>query len=220
MSRICVATADSRAYYALVSKLREAGLPFLSLSPGDRGGECELVLTTRAEASRYGAVALALEDLDENVDVFRGQVLSRLSEGDRTLLIGIDPGSRIGMAAFLGETRLASRTFNSRNSACNSVVQLVEGVTVGRSVVRIGDGDPAMAAWLADNIAGRLPTTLVEIVDESGTSRNPSVRGLRKDQGSAARIAFRHGEQFIRGAKVVRSHQRGNESPRDRSRRS
>lgn len=220
MSRICVITEDSRAYYALVSKLREAGLPFLSLSPGDASVECELVLTSRAELSRFGPSAMALEDLDQSVDVFRGQILSRLSEGDRTLLVGIDPGSRIGMAAFLGETRLASRTFNSRSGACNTVVRLVEGVAAVRSVVRIGDGDPVLAAWLADSIAGRLERTEVEIVDESGTSRNRSIRGLRKDQGSAARIAFRHGERFVRGARVVRSHRRGSESPAERSLRS
>ena len=134
MSRICVITEDSRAYYALVSRLREAGLPFLSLSPGDSTGDCELILTSRAETGRFGPSVMALEDLDQSVDVFRGQVLARLSQRDRTLLVGIDPGSRIGMAAFLGETRLASRTFNSRSGACNTVVRLVEGVSAGRSL--------------------------------------------------------------------------------------
>ncbi|MDG6901819.1 MAG: hypothetical protein JRM80_07650 [Nitrososphaerota archaeon] len=218
MSRICVATADSRAYYALVSRLRKAGIPFLSLSPGDSVGECDLVLTTSAEAGQYGAVAVALENLDESGDVFRAQILSRLSKEGRTLLVGIDPGSRIGMAAFLGETRLASQTFNSRSGACNGVVRLVEGVSAERPVIRIGDGDPALAAWLADNLAGRLQNAVVEIVDESGTSKNPNISGLRKDQGSAARIAFRRGEQFSGGAKVVRRHRRENESRQGRSR--
>jgi hypothetical protein len=208
MSRICVITTDGRAYYALVSKLRGAGLPFLSLSPGDRCDECELVLTTKAEAGQFKIATVALEDLDESVDVARAQILARLSEGDRTLLVGLDPGSRIGMVAFLGETRLASRTFNSKSGACNSVVRLVEGVSVRRSVVRIGDGDPALASWLAENIAPRLPGTAVEIVDESGTSRSPSVKGLQKDQSSAARIAFRRGEQFASGGRTERSHRR------------
>jgi len=198
MSRICVITADARAYYALVSKLRAADLPFLSLSPGDKSNECELILTTRAEAGQFKAATMALEDLDESVDVVRGQILAQLSEGDKTLLVGLDPGSRIGMAAFLGETRLASRTFNSRAGACNSVIHLIEGVSARRSVVRIGDGDPSLSTWLADNLASRLTNTVVEIVDESGTSRNPSLKGLQKDQGSAARIAFRKGEQFTR----------------------
>ena len=211
MSRICVMTADGRAYYRLVSKLRRAGLSFLSLSPGDRCDGCDLVLTTRAEASQFKVVTMALEDLDESDDVVRGRILSRLLEGNTALLVGLDPGSRIGMAAFLGETRLASRTFNSRSAACNDVVHLVEGVSIGRAVVRIGDGDPALALWLADNLASRLPTTAVEIVDESGTSRN-SVSGLQKDQGSAAKIAFRKGAQFRQGDLEKRSRRRSSES--------
>ncbi|MDV3278377.1 MAG: hypothetical protein LYZ69_07945 [Nitrososphaerales archaeon] len=205
MSRICVMTADGRAYYTIVSKLRSAGLPFLSLVPGDRSEECELVLTTRAEAGLFHTPTMALEDLDANSDVASGQILARLSEGDRMLLVGLDPGSRIGMAAFLGETRIASQTFNSKVYACNGVIKLVEGVSVRRSFVRIGDGDPVMAAWLADNLAARLPTTVVEVVDESGTSRNLRVKGLQKDQGSVAKIAFRKGSPFTHDDRTSRS---------------
>ncbi len=205
MSRICVMTADGRAYYAIVSKLRSAGLPFLSLVPGDRSDECELVLTTRAETGLFHTPTMALEDLDENIGVARGQILARLSEGDKTLLVGLDPGSRIGMAAFLGEARIASQTFNSKISACNEVIKLVEGVSVRRSFVRIGDGDPGMAAWLADNLAARLPSTVVEVVDESGTSRRLRVKGLQKDQGSAAKIAFRKGSRLRQDDRTSKS---------------
>ncbi len=196
MTHICVVTADGGAYYALVSRLRSAGLPFLSLMPGDETGECGLVLTTHAEAGSFAERALALEDLDENLDVARGQILSRLSDGEKVLLVGIDPGRRIGAAAFLGEDRLALRTFNSRNGACVWVANLVRNVPARRSVVRIGDGDQALAAWLAGDLVGRLPQARVEIVDESGTSRNVGVKGLQKDQGSAAKIAFRRGTEF------------------------
>ncbi|MDV3278291.1 MAG: hypothetical protein LYZ69_07480 [Nitrososphaerales archaeon] len=205
MSRICVMTADGRAYYAIVSKLRGAGLPFLSLVPGDRSDECELVLTTRAEAGLFRTPTMALEDLDENLDVTRGQILARLSEGDKTLLVGLDPGSRIGMAAFLGDARIASQTFNSKVYACNGVIKLVEGVSARRSFVRIGDGDPGMAAWLAENLSTRLPKTVVELVDESGTSRKLRVKGLQKDQGSAAKIAFRKGSPFRYDDRTSRS---------------
>ena len=208
MSRICVVTADGRAYYGLVSRLRGAGLSFLSLSPGDRCDGCDLVLTTRAEAGQFKVATMALEDLGEDDDVVRGRILSRLSERDEALLGGLDPGSRIGMAAFLGETRLGSRTFNSKSSACSGVARLVDEVSVGRAVIRIGDGDPALASWLADNLASRLPGSVVEIVDESGTSRNAGVGGLQKDQGSAAKIAFRKGEQFMRGGRKRRSRRR------------
>lgn len=198
MSRICVITADGRSYYEIVSKLREAGLPFLSLLPADDPRECGLVITTKREAASFEAPTMSLEDLDGNPDVARGQILSKLTEGKQNLVVGIDPGSRIGTAAFLGETRFASRTFNSRKSAISWVASLLERVPARRLLVRVGDGELRTATWLADTLVSQVPDAAVEIVDESGTSRRGGARGLQKDQGSAARIAFRKGVVFTR----------------------
>lgn len=196
MSRICVITSDGGAYYAIVSLLRNAGLPFLSLLPSDSDLECGLVITTKSEAFSFGSPTLTLEGLDENPDVARGQILSKMSRGNKALLVGVDPGSRIGVTVFLGEDCLASRTFNSKNSACSWVADLVERVPSRRSLVRIGDGDAGMASWIARTLAVRLLNVTIEIVDEADTSRSPSVKGLRRDQGSAAKIAFRKGLLF------------------------
>jgi len=196
MRRICVVTADGRSYYAIVSKLRGAGLPFLSLLPEDDPRECGLVITTRREADSFSAPTISLEELDENPDVARGQILARLTEGEGTMVLGIDPGSRIGAVAFLGETRLASRTFNSKRSAVAWLNRLVERVPSKRLLIKLGDGEPKTAMWLADSLTSSLPMATIEMVDESGTSRSGSARGLRKDQGSAARIAFRRGVLF------------------------
>jgi len=196
MRRICVVTADGRAYYAIVSKLRGAGLPFLSLLPEDDQRECGLVITTKREAASFPAPAISLEELDESPDVARSQILARLTEGEQTMVVGMDPGSRIGAAVFLGETRLASRTFNSKRSAVTWLNRLAERVPSRRLLVRVGDGEPETAMWLADSLTSLIPGATVEMVDESGTSRSGSARGLRKDQGSAARIAFRKGVVF------------------------
>ncbi|MDV3244621.1 MAG: hypothetical protein LYZ66_05545 [Nitrososphaerales archaeon] len=208
MSRICVITSDGAVYYAIVSRLRSAGLPFLSVLPGGAERGCGLVITTRSEALSFKSPTFALEDMDEDPDVARGQILARLSEGGKTLLVGVDPGSRIGAAAFLGEARLASRTFNSKSGACSWVADLVERVPSRRSVVRIGDGDLGMANWIAGVLEAKLPDVAVEIVDESGTSRRPSVKGLPKDQGSAAKIAFRKGLPFRRETRASKSRSR------------
>jgi hypothetical protein len=205
MGRICVVTSDGRSYYAIVSKLRDAGLPFLSLLPADDPGECGLVITTKREAASFAAPTISLEELDENPDVARGQILSRLTEGDQAMVIGIDPGSRIGTVAFLGETRLASKTFNSKRSTVAWVNRLVERVPAKRLLVRVGDGEPRTAMWLADSLASLLPRAAVEMVNESGTSRSGSARGLRKDQGSAARIAFRKGVAFRKQDRASRN---------------
>ena len=91
MSRICVISSDGAAYYAIVSRLRSAGLPFLSLLPSDNLGECVLVITTKKEAPSFACPTMALEDLDGNPDVARGQILAKLSDGGETLLVGIRP---------------------------------------------------------------------------------------------------------------------------------
>jgi hypothetical protein len=205
MMRICVITADGRSYYAIVSKLRAAGLPFLSLLPADNPRECGLVITTRKEAASFDAPTISLEELDENPDVARGQILSRLTEGEQNLVIGIDPGSRIGTAAFLGETRVASRTFNSKRGAVSWVASLLERVPSRHPLVRVGDGEPKTATWLADSLASLVPEAAIEIVDESGTSRSGGAKGLRKDQGSAARIAFRKGVSFRKQDRASRN---------------
>ena len=196
MNRVCVITADGGSYYAIVSRLRSAGLPFLSLLPGDAADDCALVVTTRKEASSFGSPTVSLEDLDEDPGIARSQILVRLSGGERVLLVGVDPGQRIGIAAFLGDSRLASRTFNSRRAACAWIADLLEKVPSGRVTVRVGDGDPRMARWVADTLASRVQRARVEIVDESGTSSSRRPRGLQRDQGSAAKIAFRRGTAF------------------------
>jgi hypothetical protein len=192
MTRICVITSEGRAYYALVSRLRKAGLPFMSMLPTDAVRECELVLTTRKESGLFKGEKMVLEDLDDDPGIVRSQIVSRLAGGGGVLTIGIDPGMRIGMAAFYGEIRLSSRTFNSRDRLCSSVVRLVRKTEATRSLVRIGNGSPSLANWVAARLAAMLPKTTVEMVDESGTSvRNPRTKGMQGDQSAAARIAFR-----------------------------
>lgn len=194
MTRICVTTSEGRAYYALVSRLRKAGLPFLSMLPTDAFDECELILTTKGEASLFQGSVMVLEELDDDPGVAKSQILSRLAGGDGVLTIGIDPGLRIGMAAFYGETRLASHTFDSRERLCSGVVKLVKKTEAAKSLIRIGNGNPTLANWIAVRLMARLPRTAIEVVDESGTSsRNPKTKGMQRDQSAAARIAFRKG---------------------------
>ena len=58
-----------------------------------------MVITSRTEIPAFGGGAVPIEDLDEDPMIMEGQLLSRLlDESRRRLLIGIDPGSRIGMA--------------------------------------------------------------------------------------------------------------------------
>jgi hypothetical protein len=202
VNRVCVVTSKARAYYALVSRLRRAGLPFSSVLPASEVGDCELVLTTAEEAMTFGEKALALEDLDENPGVFKGQVLARLS-GEQVLLVGVDPGKRTGLAVFYGQTKLASNTFNSAAAVCSRVGAFARGIRSSRVLVRVGNGNRAMAARLAASLRKEIPGATIEIVDESGTStRSSKMKGVQRDQVSAAKIAFRKGAVVSHGTRT------------------
>lgn len=197
LDKVCIATVDGRAYYTISSRLRRVGMGFLSALPAQVNPVvCQVIITTKKEAGSFRGNVLAIEDLDEDPIVMKGQVLSRLiNNGDRELLLGIDPGSRIGLAAFYAGRELASQTFNSRSALCKVVFELVNKVPNSRSTIKIGNGEPTMSLWLASRLRENLSDSVIEIVDEAGTSaRNTKYRGLTKDQSAAARIAFRKGK--------------------------
>jgi hypothetical protein len=195
--RICIATSSSSAYYSLASKLKKAGVEFVSVVPGSDCSSCEIVLTTSEEAAAYGARAMSLEGLDQDPFVLKGQILSRLSGGEETLLFGVDPGTRIGLAAFYGEEILRFATFDSVQALVACVSAFVERVKSKESVVRVGNGDRALAAILARVLLIRVPEVRVEMVDEAGTSsRDVGMRGVQGDQRAAAKIAYRKGVSF------------------------
>lgn len=193
-----MATSDAAAYYTLVSRLRRAGLAFSSSLPG-LGVNCDLVLTTAREATELGMKALAVEDLDEDPTVFKGQVMARLGGGSEVLLVGVDPGMRTGFAAFYGHTKLASSTFDSVAEVGRLVGALASKVPSGQLLVRIGDGSKEMALEVAESVQDAAPRATIEVVNESGTSAgSQKAKGMQKDQAAAVKIAFRKGEPFER----------------------
>jgi hypothetical protein len=194
-----VATARARAYYALVSRLRRAELPFSSVLPDSGFADCEILLTTAEEAGQFGGKALALEELDENPGIFKGQVMSRLS-GDQVILVGVDPGKRMGLAVFFGQTKLAFNTFDSAAAVSTRVAAFAKGIPTSRMLVRVGNGNKSMAARLVEGLRKAVPRATIEVVDESGTSTgSPKMKGVQRDQVAAAKIAFRKGEVVSHG---------------------
>jgi len=174
-------------------------MSFRSVIPGEAGVEdCDIVLTTRQEVERFkDGDAISIEDLDENPLVMKAQVLAKVGGEGRDLVIGIDPGSRIGLAIFYAGAGLGSHTFNSRASLYKTIFGLVRRVPNSRCIVKIGNGSRELASKLAWDIGRTLTGVTIEIVNEEGTSaRNVRFRSLPKDQSAAARIAFRKGAPY------------------------
>jgi len=200
MRIIKVATDDGNAYYDIVSRLKRTHLRFSSLMAEQAAASAEgLVITSRTEASAFGGNAVAIEDLNEDPLIMEGQLLSRLlDESRRNLLIGIDPGSKIGVAMFYGGRELGALTTNSVEESVGSLVELAKEVPHSSLSVKIGSGEPGTSLRLARMLREMLPPSAsIEIVDESGTSAGKrGAIGATRDQRAAARIAFRKGIQF------------------------
>jgi len=206
MNRICVVTAKPVAYFAIVSRMRKAGLPFTSIRPGADHGGCALIITSSGEAGQFGGKAFALEDLDENPGVFKGQLMSRLDGGRNVLLAGVDPGKRIGLAVFYGEASLEYSTFGSVEGLSLRVGAFTRKVPAKKLAVRVGNGYPTTAARLIESLKLEAPEAVIEVVDESGTSvRRVRMKGIQGDEGAAAKIAFRKGKVVSPGSSRTRA---------------
>jgi hypothetical protein len=200
MRIIKVATDNGNVYYRIISRLKRTNLRFSSLAPGEvaESGR-DLVVTSKREAAALGGDAVAIEDMDENPLIMKGQLLSRLlDEPRRKLLIGVDPGWRIGLAVFYDGRELGTLTENSVEKSVSLLTALVKEVPHSSLSVKIGGGAPSSSVSLASSLRERLPPwASIEIVDESGTSVGKrGLIGATRDQRAAVRIAFRKGVQF------------------------
>lgn len=178
-------------------------MQFDSISPEEAAlSNAKVIITTRDEAgivNRKGAVMLDT-DLEKYPAVAKAKILRSIAgpEADDELLIGIDPGSRIGISVIYLQQEIASTVESSPQDAVGQVSALLGGIASRKKVVKIGDGDMAQARLLARALKFRFRDNVqVEIVDEHGTSQNAEAnrRGAR-DRSSARTIAFRTGKVF------------------------
>jgi hypothetical protein len=203
-----VATVRGRPYYNITCALRLMELQFDSLSPEEAAvSNAKVIITTQDEAgivNKKGVVMIDTE-LEKYPAIAKAKILRSIM-GERVvddqLVIGIDPGSRIGISAIYLHHEIASAVVESSpQDAINNVAAMVGGIESRKKVVKIGDGNIAMAIQIARILKMKFKDSVsIEIVDEHGTSlpqnTDANRRGVR-DRSSARTIAFRSGKSFI-----------------------
>jgi hypothetical protein len=203
--KVAVATLRGRPYYNITTALRLMQLQFDSLSPQEAAlSNAKVIITTQDEAeivNKKGAVMLDTE-LEQYPMIAKAKILKSLmgSYTDDQLVIGIDPGSRIGVSVIYMHEEIASVVESSPQDAVDQVSAMLGGITSRRKIVKIGDGNILMARQMAWALKVKFKDGVnVEIVDEHGTSlpQNTDInrRGIR-DRSSARTIAFRSGKSF------------------------
>jgi hypothetical protein len=186
---IVVATEDFEVYHDVVTALRERGLDFTTVEPGDDLPETARVLVTGEEddptvpgdvavvRATPGAPRRAVDDV---VAILRGR--------DGRTVVGIDPGEQPGIAVLNGEMVVATFQVPPEDAAAVVREELADAVD---PLVRIGDGARLVGARIIDDIDAP-----VELVDETGTTPylGAGARGMG-DVLAAVNIARIEGER-------------------------
>ena len=205
--KVAVATVRGRPYYNITCALRLMELQFDSLSPEEAAvSNAKVIITTQDEAGTVNTKGIVIIDteLEKYPAIAKAKILRSIM-GERAiddqLIIGIDPGSRIGISAIYLHHEIASAVVESSlQDAINQVAAMLGGIESRKKVVKIGDGNITMASQIALMLKMKFKDGIsIEIVDEHGTSlpqnTDANRRGAR-DRSSARAIAFRSGRSF------------------------
>jgi nucleoside-diphosphate-sugar epimerase len=102
------------------------------------------------------------------------------------------------VVGYYGNSEVYGEVLSSSEEAIERILKLLKSGQRKSKIVRIGNGNPKLAAELAETLKIRAGVDLsIELVDESGTSAaiKPNIRVVR-DVRSARLIAFRHGWKY------------------------
>ena len=199
-----MATLHGKAYYKIITALKALGLKFKSVSPKEAAIiNSQLVITTEEERNLIGEKNMLLDkELDDEPALIRAKILRSIMGmyQDDQLLIGIDPGNRIGISIFYLKKEIESKVVISVQRAVDLISIVMNGTTSRKKIVRIGYGNPVMARQIADKLYDQFEDDImIEFVNERRTSRICSMGVNRRgicDKLSAKVIALRKGRPF------------------------
>jgi hypothetical protein len=192
---IVVATEDFELYHDAVAELRDRGVSFTTIQPGEPLPEGTRVVLTGDGDSVPGLddedavdVAVVRATGDEARRAVEAALASLRGAGGRTV-VGVDPGERPGIAVLSGETVVA--VFHVPLSEAVATIRREVADAVD-PLVRIGDGARLQGA----TIVNELDDVPVEVVDETGTTPylGTGARGMG-DVLAAVNIARLDGER-------------------------
>jgi hypothetical protein len=218
-----VSTSNGRAYYNIAALLKRAGLPYVDIVSGDRpsanrighagsqlfyDGNVKVIITTRRERLQFfDSNVICVEDLSDDVGLAREKILSYIHPVKSTdwFIVGIDPGKRTGVAAFINHREVESCVVQSIDGTFARTCALIDNAPMIRKVVKIGSGNAHLAKQIAQRLESRYRDSVrIQLVNESGTSSLSNKRRKvtfgrveTRDQRAARMIAFREGQDYL-----------------------
>jgi len=190
MKIIGIMTDNFRFFYQIAQDLKERGESFISLDFEDHiPSEVGVILTTEVEETRVRFHTVVADDEPERaIDV--ASAILKGGKDFESLIIGIDPGSRPGLAV-LGDGRvLLTDIIQYPEQVADAVDHILSCFAHSDSVVRIGHGDRTNRNRIIKAVWDKVGA--IEIVDETNTTTRSEV----PDVDASLRIARSSGHRL------------------------
>ena len=199
-ARIGIATEIGRQYFRFSKILKDLDMNYDSILPNQiQNYDGDLVFTTQNEAPEYSSIPLLFEDITtKQLAVVKGMIIQKLDSGlnEKTLLLGIDPGQRIGISVYYLGNQISNTFFISIEKLVEYLVTIMAELNAKKKIVKIGNGDMIIANKILELLNLKFCSNFeIEFVDESNTTlkiKNYNQRGKR-DMLSAQFITQRNG---------------------------
>jgi hypothetical protein len=198
--RIGIATTYGKPYFQFVKALKFLNLKYDSLLPTEiHNYHGNLIFTTENESPKSASQSILNEEiLKEDPTVIQGIIIEKLDSGlnNQELVIGIDPGQRIGLVVMYFGKEIERGLYTSPDELASHVAKILGGLKAEKKIVKIGNGNMQVAKQITNLLNLRFCSHFeLEFVDERKTTRkikNYNKRGER-DMMSAKYIIQRQG---------------------------
>jgi len=166
--------------------------------------EGSLILTTKIEAPKNCNMPMLHEDVfDQHITIIKAVMMQKLDSDYQydELIIGIDPGKRIGLSVSYFGREIERSLHSSIEKVVMHIITILGGLRAKRKIVKIGNGNMVIAKEIGTMLNLRFCSSFeLEFVDEQRTSpkiKNFNQRGKR-DMLAAKFISQRDGyRKFI-----------------------
>lgn len=191
IKQIALITSDFSLHQSIISEIRSRNLKIMTFRVGEEiPVPIGVVITTEPEigAIDFDPDHIAIADPAERADTIVDRAIMKLRDiKDVSIIIGIDPGERTGVAV-LAETAVLSTYCVPMAEVYQTVLRIMESVPVRRVTIRIGHGARLIRTQIVNSLI-KLGAH-IELVDETGTT---PAKGRDADIHAAIRIAHLKG---------------------------
>jgi hypothetical protein len=205
-AKVSVATVQGKAYFLIVNELKQRGISFLSLIPGEPvRTETKVVITTKEEQVLVNHQKVLVFDVNTDPEILGSEVVRVLQGKDAydSIVIGVDPGQAFGLAILADGTVVDTENCYSTKETLNKIRRFLRTIDLYKSgvAIKIGSGVPVYKELLNELDESMPLEVSLEIVGEAGTNgygkEGSHGRELRHII-SAVRIAGREGYIYPR----------------------